>query len=143
IDRHLNHLPLRHAPNRSLRERARKWARRHPRLVSSGTVGAVAGGLLVAPGAGAVGAPGRAEDLHARTLFADHRASFADTQLFLDDRNQSRPRLDEALARLRGVLDRYGVAHDGEDDRWLAGDEVRRLPEPERARLRADVGETF
>lgn len=30
VDRHLDNLPLRHAPNPSLRERTRKWFRRHP-----------------------------------------------------------------------------------------------------------------
>src|SRR5262249_7934496 len=50
IDRQLNHLPLRHAPNPSVRERAGKWARRHPKLASSGTVAVLAalvlGGLV-------------------------------------------------------------------------------------------------
>src|SRR5205823_5658453 len=45
--------------------------------------------------------------------------------------------------KLRGVLDRYRVPHDGASGGWLAGDDVRRLTEAERARLQADVGETF
>lgn len=44
----LDDLPLRHAPERSLRERTQKWMRRHPRLISvSGVVAAAAVLLLV------------------------------------------------------------------------------------------------
>src|SRR5262249_62422268 len=42
LDRQRSHLPLKHAPEPSLRERARKWMRRHPRLSSVYAVGAVA-----------------------------------------------------------------------------------------------------
>jgi tetratricopeptide (TPR) repeat protein len=143
IDRHLGNLPLKHAPNPSLRERASKWARRHPRMASSGTVAVIAAVLLVALGTGAVYARERTKDLHARVAFADHRASFADAQLFLDDRNQPRPKGDESLAKLRGVLARYAVPEDGTDDRWLSAEEVRRLSDADRERLRGDVGETF
>src|SRR5204862_3445194 len=113
------------------------WARRHPRLASSGTVAALAVIGLVGTAAAAAHSRERARDLEARAAFADHRAAFRDVQLFLDDRNQSRPRLDEALARLRGVLARYGVPEDVADDRWLAG------PEADRRQLREDGGEAF
>ncbi len=142
IDRHLKNLPLLHAPNPSARERAAKWARRHPRLASSGTVGTVAAALLLFVGAGAAYTWDRGRDLHARAVFADHRTDFADVQLFLDDRNRSRPQLDEADARLRAVLDRYAVPDDGTES-WQQGSEVRRLSEQDRARVRGDVGETF
>ncbi len=39
---HRRHLPLRHAPNVSVKERLTKWVARHPRLTSGTTVGAVA-----------------------------------------------------------------------------------------------------
>src|SRR5205823_5029657 len=60
-----------------------------------------------------------------------------------DDRNQSRPRLDEALARLRAILHRYGVSEDGADDTWRDGEAVARLPQNDRERLQAEVGEAF
>jgi serine/threonine protein kinase/Tfp pilus assembly protein PilF len=143
IDRHLNHLPLKHAPNASIRERLRKWARRHPRLTSSGTVALLAVALMAALGANTVYARERAKDLHARSVFADHRTSFAEAQLCLDDRNQSRPHLDESLAKLHRVLERYRVPKDGTDDGWLAAEEIRRLSDEDRLRVRKDVGETF
>jgi serine/threonine protein kinase/Flp pilus assembly protein TadD len=46
LRRYLEDLPLRTAPELSYIERARKWLRRHPKLMSSATVAAVAGALL-------------------------------------------------------------------------------------------------
>jgi len=47
LERHLAHLPLRHAPEPSARERAAKWARRHPRLASSTSMAILAGVVLL------------------------------------------------------------------------------------------------
>src|SRR5262249_33497651 len=47
LRRFLADLPLRHAPELSLRERAAKWLRRHPRVASSGSVGTAAAVLLL------------------------------------------------------------------------------------------------
>ena len=47
LHRFLADLPLKHAPELSLRERAAKWLRRHPRLSSSGSVGTAAAVLLL------------------------------------------------------------------------------------------------
>ncbi|MDB5305934.1 MAG: prkC 12 [Gemmataceae bacterium] len=143
LDRQLNGLPLRHAANPSVRERVRKWAGRHPRVTSSGTVAAAAAVLLLAVGTGAVYARERTRDLQALAQLAEHRAAFDDAQLFLDDRNQSRPHLDVSLAKLRGVLGRYGVPEDGTGDESLAAAAARRLPAADRDRLEGDVGETF
>jgi eukaryotic-like serine/threonine-protein kinase len=48
LERQLAHRPLRYAPEPSVRERARKWVRRHPRLTSSTSVGAMAAVVLLA-----------------------------------------------------------------------------------------------
>lgn len=50
LDRHLKHLPLRSLREPSLRERARKWTRRHPRLTSVATIGLLASSLAFAIG---------------------------------------------------------------------------------------------
>ena len=142
--RQLDHQPLKYAPDRSIRERLRKWAKRHPRLASSGTVAVVAVALLIGVGASALVARERSRGLQARATFADHRAALRDAQVFLDDRNQSLPRLDEGLARLRGVLDRYGVSEDPTGpDPWASPDRVSRLTDEQRGQLREDVAETF
>jgi serine/threonine protein kinase/Flp pilus assembly protein TadD len=46
IERQLNHLPLRHIPEPSLHERAQKWVRRHPRLVSGSALLFMAGCVI-------------------------------------------------------------------------------------------------
>ncbi|MFV2068096.1 MAG: protein kinase, partial [Pirellulales bacterium] len=46
LERHLDHLPLRHVADYSPRERLTKWIRRHPRLASASTVIAVSALLL-------------------------------------------------------------------------------------------------
>ena len=48
LQRQSEHLPLKYAQERSLRERARKWTRRHPRLSTSAGVGAIAVFLIMA-----------------------------------------------------------------------------------------------
>ena len=47
LRRFLDDRPLKYAPELSLRERAAKWLRRHPRLASSGWVGTAAAVLLL------------------------------------------------------------------------------------------------
>ncbi|QEL20128.1 protein kinase domain-containing protein [Limnoglobus roseus] len=143
LDRQLNHLPLKYAPNPSAQERVQKWVRRHPRATSLTSVGAVAAGLLVGCGGVAAYYREQGRDTRAAVQLAEHRTAFADAQLFLDDRNQSRPRLNEAVQRLNGLLDRYQVPADGKTEEWLATDAVRRLPAADREKVRDDVGETF
>jgi serine/threonine protein kinase/Tfp pilus assembly protein PilF len=141
IDRHLASRPLKFAPDSSRRERLLKWARRHPRLASSGTVAALAALLLFATVGGAVYARERTRSLEARGRFAEHQAAFRDAQLFLDDRTRSRHRLDEGLGRLRTVLAGYGASEGG--DGWLSSPAVSYLPAAERERVRGDVGEAY
>jgi len=144
VQRQLEHQPLKHAPDRSARERLRKWARRHPRLASSGAVATVAAVLLVGVGASALVARERSRNLQAQATFADHRDALRDAQVFLDDRNQSLPKLDEGVTRLRAILDRYGVSEDATGpDPWAAPDRVSRLTDGQRGQLREDVAETF
>ncbi len=143
IDRHLANRPLKHAPNPSLRERTRKWARRHPKLASSGSVATVAAALLVLVISVAIYSRERTRGIEARGLYADHQAAFFDAQAFLDDRNRSWPQLDEGLEKLRSVLARYDVPEEPGGDIWLESPAVRYLPEPEQARVRQDIGEVF
>ncbi|HEY1186784.1 MAG TPA: protein kinase, partial [Gemmata sp.] len=144
IDRHLANRPLKYAPDRAARERARKWARRHPRLTSSASVAALAAVLFVCAGGVAVYAREHAREREARGRLAEHAEAFRDAQAFLDDRTRSRSGLDEGLERLRSVLAGYGIADaHGDPADWHLGALFRRLPEAERERVRGDIGETF
>ncbi len=48
LDRHRQHLPLKYAADRSIRERVSKWSARHPRLSSASSVAILAATILVA-----------------------------------------------------------------------------------------------
>ena len=143
IDRHLANRRLKFAPDRSARERVRKWARRHPRLASSGAVAALAVVLLTGTVGAAAYTRERTRDLEARGRFADHQTAFRDAQTFLDDRTRSRSRLDEGLEKLRAVLTGYGIPEDTGGDSWQSEPVLQYLPAADRERVRGDVGETF
>jgi serine/threonine protein kinase/Flp pilus assembly protein TadD len=145
IDRHLTSRPLTFAPNPSVRERLAKWARRHPRLSSSATVAAVA--LLALAGTVATAAYVREQSrgLEARGRYAEHQVDFRGVQALLDDRKtRAWPQLDANLARLRGVIARYGVPEDPDaGEAWLNAAPVRHLPEKDRERVKGDMAEVF
>lgn len=143
IDLHLASRRLKHAPNPSRAELVRKWARRHPRLASSTTVGAVAAVLLLATAGAGVYARERTRDVEARGRFAEHQVAFRDAQTFLDDRTRSSARLDESGEKLRSVLRGYGVSEADASDGWQSAPALRYLSEPDRARVFGDVGEVF
>jgi serine/threonine protein kinase/tetratricopeptide (TPR) repeat protein len=145
LERHLNHLPLRFAPNPSLQERARKWGRRHPILTSSTSVAAVAVALLLSIGTGAYAARERSRSLEARVALADHAADVRTLQVMLDERYQTRATLDEGIAGCRRALERYGVPTDRDEphERWAEGRLVRYLGIEDQSRLRDDLGELF
>lgn len=137
LTRHRADLPLRHAPEPSLRERASKFARRHRRLTVAALVAAVVALAVGLPAAGYAAREGRL-----------HRAARAVRQDFLADRERAqqvlnRPdaeRVDFATGTraARAALERYG-ALDGAD--WAAAAVVRYLPDDERAQLGEDVEE--
>jgi serine/threonine protein kinase/Tfp pilus assembly protein PilF len=66
LRRLLDDLPLAHAPELSLAERARKWARRHPRLTTAGTVTAFAAVALLAVSTAFLGLSGHLESTRDR-----------------------------------------------------------------------------
>ena len=144
IDRHLANRPLKFASDSSVRERVRKWARRHPKLTSTTTVAALALVLVGATIGTAAYARERTRDLEARGRLADHHSAFRSAQTFLDDRTRSAARLDEGLEKLRGVLKGYGVPEDADaGDGWRSAPVLRYLSAADRERVTGDIGETF
>ncbi len=139
IERQLAHLPLKHTPEPSQRERLRKWAIRHPRLTSGSSVAALAAAALIAVGAAAWG-------LHRevrRRDAADTLGQFvATTDKALPGliRSLDAERHQETVAAARHAVADYGV-FDRPD--WQAGPLVTYLPPAEQARLRGRVGEVL
>ncbi len=138
LQRHLQNLPLRHAPEPSFRERARKWVRRHPRLASSTSVAALAGALLLAGAGWSYHRGQRLAELEAVAALGRFRDEVRAAQLLLNVRAEDRRQLDEGIVRCWQALDQYQVF--GERD-WQGLPSVRHLPAAERERLRGELAE--
>lgn len=123
LDRHLADLPLRWAAEPSWGERARKWARRHPRLTSGYAVGAAAALVLLVGGgfyALRVDQFARAEqrraEVEARTRATSAHGRFAENvkevSFLLGSPSPTAEDLAEGARIAREALDRYRVVDD-------------------------------
>ena len=136
LSAHLAHRPLRHAAEPSRRERLGKWARRHPRLASATSVGALAVGVLLAVAFFLA----RANEQLARHAAEATRAAFNEDYLealFLLDALPSETReRSRGLKRAQDALARYGV----EDHvAWETGPLVQSLAAEDQTRLRGEI----
>jgi tetratricopeptide (TPR) repeat protein len=137
LDRQRNHLPLRHTPTApSLRERARKWLRRHPRLASSTSIGSVAL-LLVALLAGLLVLRGyRAADLEARqearAAWERFEGEARKVRLLLYTRLHEPDELEAGIELCTRALGRYGVLADAG---WKQAPRTRSLEPARRQQL--------
>jgi serine/threonine protein kinase/Tfp pilus assembly protein PilF len=124
IDRHLAHLPLRHAPEPSLAERVAKFHRRHPLLTSSASLLA----LTVVVVLGLCGALYAAQQRYARLDALDIRSRSADdihqAKFLLYKLEPDRNQVEEGVARCRKFLETYPVV----DIEALGRNQVRPNP---------------
>jgi serine/threonine protein kinase/Tfp pilus assembly protein PilF len=138
LERQLNNLPLKHTAEPSLRERGRKWIRRHPRLTSTTAVGLVLSTILVVM----IGSYLAHERRLARLQAVDDLHQFDDAmksaQVVLYSRYADRQQLDEGLGLARTALGRYGVL---ENPEWREAPAVYQLPPEDQERLGDAVGE--
>ena len=155
ISRHRANLPLRYAVEPSLRERARKWVRRHPRLVSPSALAAYAAALLLAGSAIVVqmslNAREERREREQRAAFEEYEegqkakrvAAYKRFEDFLISADGvklaagSPERCAEVVRLGTAALGQYGATEPG----WEDQDEVTRLASAERDRLRSEVGE--
>jgi tetratricopeptide (TPR) repeat protein len=138
-------LPLKYAPELSLRERAAKWLRRHPRLTSSGSVGTAAAVLLLCSAGAFVGVRGhlaRAREELAVTHAEDGARRFRDGAVralcLVNTTTEVRDHLAQGSAVCEETLGLFDVL--GRDD-WQQGGDWQHLAPAERARLAEDVRE--
>jgi tetratricopeptide (TPR) repeat protein len=138
LQRQLDHLPLRHAPEPSLSERARKFRRRHSRLLSVSSAAVfsviailVLGGLAWVRGR-AVSRAHQGEELRA------FRAELDESRHLLNSVAPDRRELADGLRLGRQALNRFGVL---ESPRWDSGPAVALLSAEDREQLREDVAE--
>jgi serine/threonine protein kinase/Flp pilus assembly protein TadD len=145
LRRFLADLPLKHAPELSLRERAAKWLRRHPRLASSGSVGTAAAVVLLCTLGALAAARGhlvQARDELEASQAQDRRRDFEALALKAlrlgNTRDDLRAPAPEGPDVIRAALALYGAA---ERDDWQEQPAWRRLDDESRRRLAEDVRE--
>jgi serine/threonine protein kinase/Tfp pilus assembly protein PilF len=137
LRRQLDDLPLKFAPEPNLRERLRKWGRRHPRASSSVTIGVVATMLMASIAAAGWSLRERYERSAARLKRQEFSRDFRDCQVLLNTAGPT-SHLGLGVDAADRLLASYGVARGG---RWLLAAAVRRLPAGERTALVRDIVE--
>jgi serine/threonine protein kinase/Flp pilus assembly protein TadD len=137
LERHLEHLPLRHAVEPSIAERVKKWTRRHPRLVSTGGVAVVAVVALATAGATLFLRGEHIARMEAAENFRRFHDASKSVQALLTTSELDPTRRNEGLAAARQALNIYGVLDDTE---WQHSRAIRRLDASSATRLRTEVG---
>lgn len=135
LQRQLDDLPLKHAPEPSLRERLGKWARRHPRLTSTTTVAVFASCLIAAIVAGSVH---RSSRLEAADSLHRLGSKIQEAYSLLGSLEADPRQIEEGVALCDDVLRRYRVF---DDPSWSARLLGSGLPDGELGELRRRVGE--
>jgi eukaryotic-like serine/threonine-protein kinase len=145
LRRFLHDLPLKYAPELSLRERAAKWLRRHPRLTSSGSVGSAAAVLLLCTAGGLVGVRGHLAQAREQLAVAqaeDDARRFREGAVralcLVNTTTEVRDHLSQGMTVCEATLARFGVL---DRDDWQQGANWQHLGADERARLAEDVRE--
>jgi serine/threonine protein kinase/tetratricopeptide (TPR) repeat protein len=139
LERQRANLPLRHTPEPSVRERGRKWVRRHPRLTSSFGVGAVAALLLLGLGGLYVWSQHRLAQSEARLTLRQFQEEAQMARFLLSGLTWPQggdPA--EGTAQAERALARYGVLGDND---WHANPAFALLAPEERGQLSDDLGE--
>ncbi|AMV26908.1 Serine/threonine-protein kinase PknB [Gemmata sp. SH-PL17] len=137
LDRHRADLPLRFA-RVPVRERVRKWARRHPRLTSNVSLVTVAVVLLTLCIGGLVTARTRAERSDAAVAARQFDDDLKSAHYLLSTRAPEPATVERGIAKCTEALARYGLP---EDVRWEQRAEFRALPTDEQQRVRSKIAE--
>jgi serine/threonine protein kinase/tetratricopeptide (TPR) repeat protein len=138
LERQRTNQRLKYAPDPSVKERFRKWVRRHPRLTSATSVAAASLVVILGLAAAAAAGYGQLGRLQARANFAEFRTDLHGAQVYLCGHTANREFLDKGLAHCRRALDRYDVDGAGA---WQELPAVRNLPREQQEELGPDVGE--
>ena len=137
IERQMAHLPLKHAPEPSLRERFAKWSRRHPRLTSSTSVALLIGLLSLGVFAALLARSQRLERLEAAESLSLFRDEAATVRYLLNTRVHDRDRRARAVALGREALRRYDTMTAPD---WRNRSLVAALDPKDRRELLEEVG---
>jgi len=138
LDRHLKNLPLRHFREPSLRERGRKWIRRHPRLTSATTIAVVATTVILVMAASLAFRAERLSRLEAAEAHNKLRQDLRAAQVgFLETPTTGPNQWDTSVALCRKALDRFDVVG---NPAWQESSAFQRLSTESQEQLRGEVG---
>jgi eukaryotic-like serine/threonine-protein kinase len=138
LERQLEHLPLKNAPEPSLRERGQKWMRRHPRLASSTTVGVMAGVVVLLMALAFVYRSVELKRLEAADQFRRLQEDLRTGQFLMTTASGDQAQIERGITFCRETLDRYGVVSNPD---WLKNSVVKSLPAQDQDRLRGLVAD--
>jgi eukaryotic-like serine/threonine-protein kinase len=145
LERQLSNRPLRHAPDRSLAERFRKWRRRHPRLATACLVGLAALVLLVLPITVIAVRENQIAERRMQVETAEAKQTWQElgteartVQVLLATQTGNRELLERGLQRGNAVLQRYAI---GVNPDWAKRPLFDRLPDEQKQQARAELGE--
>jgi serine/threonine protein kinase/tetratricopeptide (TPR) repeat protein len=137
LQRQLDDLPLKYAPEPSLRERLGKWARRHRRLTSMTTLVMIAAGVLAVVTAGFLVRQRSLARLEAAVNSHRLGEEVREVDFLLGSRDAPSGQIEEGLTLCRRVLGHYHVL---DDPAWAGRPAVALLRPDERDRLRREIG---
>jgi len=136
VERHRANLPLKYAPEPALRERTRKWARRHPRLASLTTVALLTNLVLCGIVGWALLRGQRLAQLEAQETLNRFRENARTVQFLLNARSLDRDQLDEGIELGRQALANYQVLGNAT---WQEQPALRHLSVANQAKLRTEL----
>jgi len=144
LERQLENRPLAYTPDRSPRERLRKWRRRNPRLTTGIAVALAALLFLILP---ATAVAVRSEQLAARrhevarseAILAQQKAirELKTAQVLLASRSMDPVLIHEGFDRGQSILDHYGI---GTDAGWADKSRFTLLSADQQTALRRELG---
>ncbi len=138
LRRLLDDRPLKHAPERSLREVVAKWSRRNPRATGATTVFSVSVVLLGVIVGIAFLLADRLQVAEARQQLVAFDQALSECQLMLNTSSGPIEHLDRGLSLADAALAAYGLRR---PDGWEPGPDVTRLPEDDRLQLLEQLSE--
>jgi eukaryotic-like serine/threonine-protein kinase len=137
LDRQRVNLPLKYAKEPSLRERACKWMRRHPRLASTTSIAALAAILISAAVSSCLFYTYRLSGFEAQEKFKRFHQETKTVQFLLNTRTMDdHDQIAQGLKQGHHVLAAYQVL---DNPSWAKLPAVSRLSEEDQKKLRAEM----
>jgi serine/threonine protein kinase/Tfp pilus assembly protein PilF len=138
LERQLHDHPLKHAPEKSWRERAHKWSRRHPRLASTTSISILLGTLILVLTTAFVMRGRRLVRLEAQESLGQFQEEMQTAQFLLYSQHADRSQLEDGMSQCRATLARFDIL---DNPHWSESSQVRALPDAEQQRLQEEAGE--